>query len=92
MTKTNYQKGKVMALREFMEEGNTISILEMMAMFGVQSPTRTLTHFREEGMIIHKRKVTMLSVLKRLNKFCSFQEPSNLPVKEILMTEYWVGK
>lgn len=92
MTKTSYQKGKIMALREFMEEGNTVSVLEMVALFGVQAPNRTLTTFKEDGMVIHKRKVTMLSVLKRINKFCTFKEPVNLPVKEILMTEYWVSK
>ena len=92
MSKTNYQKGKVMALREYMMAGNIVSIFEMMALFGVQSPNRTLTIFKRDGMRIKKRKVTMLSVLKRLNKYCYFEQPKNLPVKEILMTEYWVSK
>jgi hypothetical protein len=34
----------------------------------------------------------MLSILKRLNKFCYFEAPSNLPVKEIHVTEYWASK
>ena len=92
MSKTNYQKGKVMALREHMMAGNIVSVLEMMALFGVQSPNRTLTIFKRDGMRVEKRKVTMLSVLKRLNKYCHFKQPTNLPVKEILMTEYWVSK
>ena len=92
MTKTKFKNGKTMALREHLVAGNVISVLEMMALFGIQSPNRTLTIFKRDGMMIHKRKVSMLSVLKRLNKYCHFQQPTNLPVKEIQMTEYWASK
>ncbi|MDA9674951.1 hypothetical protein N9T64_00645 [Pelagibacteraceae bacterium] len=92
MTKVNYKSGRRLALREHLMDGNVISILEMIALFGVQTPTATLSEFKRNGMLIKKRKVSMLSVLKRLNQYCHFKQPKNLPVKEILMTEYWVSK
>ena len=78
------------ALKMFLLEGNTISNLEAVLLFGTQSPWRVIHSLKKEGLIIGKQKVPMIKILARLNKLTVCQAPSNLPVREILMTEYWI--
>ena len=78
------------AMKSFMLEGHSITTLEAMILFGVQSPWREIHVFKKEGHIIGKQKVPMIKIVTRLNKFTVFQPPPNLPVREILMTEYWI--
>ena len=33
----------------------------------------------------------MAKVIRRANEVCKVEPPSNLPIREILVTEYWVG-
>ena len=78
------------ALKMFLLEGNPISNLEAVLLFGTQSPWRVIHSLKEEGFMIGKQKVTMIKVLARLNKITTCKPPSDLPVREILMTEYWI--
>lgn len=78
------------ALRMFLLEGNPISNLEAVLLFGTQSPWRVIHSLKKEGFIIGKQKITMIKILARLNKITACQSPSNLPTGEILMTEYWI--
>jgi len=78
------------ALKMFLLEGNPISNLEAVLLFGTQSPWRVIASLKQEGLIIGKQKVPMIKILARLNKLTVCQPPSNLPVREILMTEYWI--
>ena len=78
------------ALKMFLLEGNLISVLEAMVLFGTQSPRYEILRLKKAGFVIGKQKVPMIKILTRLNKLAVCQSPSNLPVREILMTEYWI--
>jgi hypothetical protein len=78
------------ALRMFMLEGNPITTLEAMLLFGARNPTAEIYRFREKGFIIKKQRIPMIKVFARLSKFTACQPPPDLPVREILMTEYWI--
>ena len=78
------------ALRMYMLEGNPISNFEAMVLFGVNGTTAEIHGFKKAGYIIKKQKVPMIKVLARLNKIAVCRPPSDLPVREILMTEYWI--
>ncbi len=80
------------ALLEHLLEGNKISILEAIILFGVQSPTAEITKIRRKGFLIKKNLVPMAKVLRRLNKFCLCEPPEQLPVREISVSEYWISK
>ena len=45
---------------------------------------------RKDGYLIGKQKVRMAKILARINRYANAKAPSNLPTKEIYMTEYWV--
>ena len=78
------------ALRTFLLEGNPVSVLEAMLLFGVQSARYEMLRLKKEGYIVKKQRVPMIKILARLNGMAVCQPPSNLPVREILMTEYWI--
>ena len=78
------------AMRDHMLDGNLVSILEAILLFGVQSPNRTLTELKREGHLIGSQKVPMAKVLTRLKKYADVNPPTDLPVREILMMEYWI--
>ena len=88
MAKNKYQP--VSALREHMLEGNHVSILEAILLFGVQSPNVTFTQFKKEGFRIESQKVSMAKILRRTNQFAICKPPENLPYKEIFVSEYWI--
>jgi hypothetical protein len=78
------------ALRTFLLAGNPVSVLEATLLFGVQSARYEMLRLRKEGFIVKKQRVPMIKILARLNGMAVCQPPSNLPVREILMTEYWI--
>ena len=80
------------AMRSHMLSGKPISELEAIFLFGVQSPSREMTRMRKDGYLIGKQKVRMVKILARINRYANATTPSNLPTKEIYMTEYWVKK
>lgn len=81
-----------MALREHILEGNRVSLLEAMLLFGVQNPNAELTRLRKMGFLVKSQKVPMAKIIRRINEYTVFKVPKNLPYTEIHFTEYWVSK
>ena len=90
MNKKKYRSSD--ALREHILEGNNISELEAIVLFGLQSFHAKLTDLKREGFLMKSQRVPMLKIIRRVNKFAHYEPPKNLPVKEIEMTEYWLSK
>jgi hypothetical protein len=84
--------GVTFALKEHMARGNPITGLEAIVFFGVASLTKTISIMRNEGWIIKSKKIPYKKVLVRINRHSVVQPPPNLPIDEIVMTEYWVQK
>ena len=85
-------RGLVLAVREHLAEGNPITNLEALTMFGVPGLTKIISDLRREGWIIKSRTVPYLAALTRVNRVAKLTPPNNLPVREIRLTEYWVSK
>lgn len=81
-----------LALREHMLEGHRVSLLEAILVFGVQSLNAELARLKKDGFMIRSEKVSMAKVLRRANEYANCKPPSNLPFKEIVMTEYWISR
>lgn len=82
----------VIAMREHLLEGNPVSLLEAMLLFGVQNLNAELTRMRVDKFIIKSQRVPMAKIITRINKFVPCSVPPHLPYREIFMTEYWVSK
>jgi hypothetical protein len=81
-----------LALREHMLEGHRVSILEAILIFGVQNLNAELARLKKDGFLVRSEKVSMAKILRRTNEYAVCKPPSNLPFKEIVVTEYWVGR
>lgn len=80
------------AMLDHMLEGNSISLLEAMALLGVCNPAAELTKLRKEGWVIQSRRVNMAKIVRRMNQCAIFKTPANLPYKERFMMEYWIER
>lgn len=81
-----------LAFKEHLLGGHSISLMEAMILFGVQSPNRALTNIKNEGFIIKSQRVPMAKILRRINEYTVCKAPKDLPYKEIHMMEYWVSQ
>ena len=87
-----YKTSLVMALKEHILSGQPITSMEAVTLFGVPVLTAEISRMRQSGYKIESRKVPFVRVVRRINQFAVFVPPSNLPVKEIMLTEYiWAG-
>ncbi len=89
---SNLKNGNHSALREYMLNDESITRLEATLMFGTQNLPTSISNLRRNGFVIKSQKIPMITVLRRLQKYCVCKPPSNLPIKEILVTEYWVSR
>ena len=78
------------ALYEHLLSGETVSVMEAMLLFGVQSPRFEIFRLKKKGYTVNSRKIPMTKALVRLNKQMVCEPPEALPHKEIFVTEYWV--
>ena len=88
----NLKYGNTQALKDYMLEGKRVSRIESLILFGVQNFTAVLTTFKRDGFIIKKEKVSMAKILYRINKTVKCNSPKNLPIKQIMMNEWWISK
>lgn len=75
-----------------MLEGNRVSLLEAILLFGVQNPNAELTRLKKDGFLVKSERVSMAKILRRINEYTVCQSPVNLPYKEIFMSEYWISR
>ena len=78
------------ALKEHLLAGNKITVLEAQALFGVQNLYEGIALLRRQGFLINKQKIPMARIIRRMNQFCAFAPPKDLPVIEIKATEWWI--
>lgn len=84
--------GKTTALKEYLLKGEKISFIEASLLFGVGNLWNQIRLIKKDGFIIKSKKVSMAKIIKRLNERINCKTPKNLPIKDIEMIEYWIGK
>ena len=88
----NVKFGVGMAVRGHLAEGLPLTRLEAIALFGVSNLTTIISSLRREGWQIESQLIPYARAVVRLNKHITFHPPQNLPVREILLTEYRLKK
>ena len=51
-----------------------------------------ISQMKRDGYMIKSSKVPMARILKRMNEHCTVIPPKELPVRDILVSEYWISK
>jgi hypothetical protein len=80
------------ACREYLLNSNRITNLEASLLFGVGLLSRLISRMRKEGYVIKSQSCTYAAVLLRINQYAQLTPPKNLPIREIIFTEYWISK
>jgi hypothetical protein len=81
-----------LAVKEHLLEGNSITRLEALVLYGVSNLTGVISALRKQGWIIKSRRAPFAAAVKRVNEFAVLTPPANLPIREILLTEYWISR
>ena len=84
--------GNISALTEYMIEGHKVSRIESLILFGVQNLPEAVKAVKKKGFIIKKTPITMAKIIRRLNKDLKCETPKNLPIRDIIMSEWWISK
>jgi hypothetical protein len=91
--KMNTQKhGIRMMVAEHLSGGSSITRLEALTLFGVQNLPEQIRELRREGWNIKTRKILFVEAVRRVNNYATYTPPKNLPISEILLTDYWLSK
>ena len=90
MSKMKY--GMALAAREHLASGQPITRLEALVLYGVSNFPDIISELRKQGWVIESRMVTYAAAMARINQHAVLQPPPNLPVREVMLTEYWVNK
>ena len=83
--------GMTLAAKEHLESGKPITRLEALAFYGLSNLPDLISQMRKQGCVIQSRKVAFAAAVKRINEHAVFEPPSNLPTREIVLTEYWIS-
>jgi hypothetical protein len=84
--------GLNLAAKEHLLAGNPLTRLEALVLFGVSNLPELVYEMKKQQVVIKKRNITYAAAMVRINKHAVLQPPSNLPIREILLTEYWVSR
>jgi len=90
MSKMKY--GMTLGAREHLASGQPITRLEAIVLYGVSNFPDIISEMRKQGWVIQSRLVTYATAMTRINQHAVLQPPANLPIREVMLTEYWVSK
>ena len=82
----------VTAAREHLLAGTEITRLEAMVLYGVPDLTKIISDLRRDGFEVATRTIPFAAALRRVNEQAVVKPPANLPIREIMLTEYWVNQ
>jgi len=80
------------AAKEYLLEGNPLTRLEAIVLFGVISLPGLISRMRNAGWIIKSRRISYAAALVRISDKARVTPPSNLPIREIQLTDYWINR
>ena len=79
------------ALREHFASGQPITRLEAIVLYGVANLPTAVSHLRRQGWVIQSQPIPYAKAVRRISKYAVLQPPSNLPIRDIQLTEYWAS-
>ena len=89
---SNVKYGLTVAVKEHLISGQPITRLEAIVLYGVPDLPKMVSELRRSGWVIESKRIAYVAAVKRVNKYAKLVPPNNLPVRDILITEYWVNK
>jgi len=72
--------------------GQPLTRMEALVLFGLSNLPELVYELRQQGFIVKSKKVPYATAMVRINKHAVLKPPPNLPIREIVFTEYWVSR
>ncbi len=66
--------------------------MEALVLFGCSDLPEVVFELKRDGHIIKKRSIPYAAAMVRINKHAVLKPPANLPIREIMFTEYWISR
>jgi hypothetical protein len=89
---TSLANGAAIAAREHLLAGNPLTRLEAIVLFGLSNLPELVYEMKRQKFIVESRKVTYAAAMVRINQYAVLKPPANLPIREIMLVEYWISK
>lgn len=80
------------AAKEHLLSGKPLTRLEAMVLFGVISLPGLIRRLRNDGFVIESRRISYVAALKRMEPFARVEPPTNLPIRDLQLTDYWISR
>jgi hypothetical protein len=87
---TSIRNGLARAAKDTLLDGKPLTRLEAMVLFGVANLPDVVKAMRREGWIVEQKLVPYAAAMKRINEHAVLKPPPNLPIREVMVTEYRV--
>ena len=84
--------GLNLAAKEHLVSGEPLTRLEALILFGVSNLPELVYEMRRDGFIVRSKKIPFAAAMVRVNRHAVLKPPPNLPIREIMLTEYRVSK
>lgn len=84
--------GSAVAAREHLLSGQPLTRLDAIVLFGLSNLPELIYEMKKQKFVVKKRNVTYAAVMVRINQHAVLKPPPNLPIREIMLTEYWISR
>ena len=92
MNGSRFRHGLASAAKEHLASGAPITRLEALILYGVANLPDVVAEMRRQGWVVDSRSVPYAAAVARVNRHATVQPPATLPVRDIVLTEYWVNR
>ncbi len=82
----------VVAAKEHLLGGNPLTRMEALVLFGCSNLPEVVFELKRDGHVVEKRSIAYAAAMVRINKHAVLKPPANLPIREIMFTEYWISR
>lgn len=86
------RNGLALAAREHLASGEPLTRMEAIVLYGVSNLPDVVKEMRRQGWMIKAKSVPYAAAMARINKVARLEPPKNLPIREIVFTEYRLSK
>lgn len=90
--KSPVENGYAAAAKEHLLSGKPLTRIEAIIFFGLSNLTDLISEMRKDKFIIKSSKISYATAMVRINEHAVLKPPPNLPIREIMFTEYRVSK
>lgn len=89
---TSVRNGLARAAKDALLGGKPLTRLEAMVLFGVANLPDVVKAMRKDGWIIEQKLVPYAAAMTRINEHAVLKPPPNLPIREVMVTEYRLAR